>query len=365
MKAKILTLIMLFAALALSACAQAGIIMPVVDASASSIERTEVKCIRDTEDTRLLIQGTQGYCLQYPAEYDLALPSESEIMLIKRSMVNVTEPRAHIIVQPAAGKTVEQVADQLVADYSVPGLEITRTALTIDGEQAVVLDGLGGQDVNRQLVVIHEGTLYHLSFLPMDKSQVETYSQAQALFDTVIRTFNFRPESNVCPDCPPSASADEGQAEIDPQSASISGWVWHDLCDSGKDGQPPPAISTLVGCVGEETALGPYHANGVQDLVDPSIEGVVVSLGEGECPSTGLAEMSTIVTDLSYYFTSLSAGTYCVSIDPQREPNFSILRPGIWTYPYISQDIISTTVTLGPGEYRGMVNFGWDYQFKP
>lgn len=338
--------------------------MPVVDVSAQSGERTEVKCVRDTEDTRLLIQGVKGYCLQYPAEYDLAFPNESEIMLVKRSMVNVTEPSVHIQVQPATGKTVEQAADQLVADYSVPGLEVTRTALTIDGEEAVVLDGLSGQDVNRQLVVIHEDRLYHLVFIPMDKSQAETYSQAQALYETVVRSFNFHPESNVCPDCPSATDEDNSQTEKDPQAASISGWVWHDQCDSGKDGQSPP-LSTMVGCVFGETAIGPYHANGVQDLVDPLIEGVVVSLGEGECPSTGLAEMSTIVTDLSYSFTGLSAGTYCVSIDPQREPNFSILRPGIWTYPDISQDVISTTVTLDAGEYRGMVNFGWDYQFQP
>jgi hypothetical protein len=91
----------------------------------------------------------------------------------------------------------------------------------------------------------------------------------------------------------------------------------------------------------------------------------VVTLGEGECPSTGLAEVSTITSDLSYSFSGLKAGTYCVSIDPQREPNFSILRPGVWTYPTISQDVISTTVTLAAGEYKGMVNFGWDYQFQP
>jgi len=156
----------------------------------------------------------------------------------------------------------------------------------------------------------------------------------------------------------------EDQTQEDPGSAMISGWVWHDLCDSGKDGQTPP-LSTMVGCVFGETGIGPYHANGVQDLVDPLIEGVVVSLGEGECPSTGLAETTTIITDLSYSFSSLKAGTYCVSIDPQSEPNFSILRPGIWTYPLVSQGVISATVTVTAGEYKGMVNFGWDYQFRP
>jgi len=163
--------------------------------------------------------------------------------------------------------------------------------------------------------------------------------------------------------CTPAFRAPLEIEEVSP-GAMISGWVWHDQCESGKDGQPAP-VRVPSGCVNEVSSLGVYHADGVMATNEPLIEGVVVTLGEGECPATGLAEMYTITTDLSYSFTSLKAGTYCVSIDPQLEPNFSILRPGIWTYPTLSQDVISTTVTVSAGEYKGMVNFGWDYQFQP
>jgi len=164
--------------------------------------------------------------------------------------------------------------------------------------------------------------------------------------------------------CTPAFRGSSDTIQEVPPGASISGWIWHDQCESGKDGQPAP-VATPAGCINEVSPLGLYHADGVMATNEPLIEGVVVTLGEGECPATGLAEMSTITTDLSYSFTSLKAGTYCVSIDPQREPNLAILRPGIWTYPTLSQDVISTTVTVISGEYRGMVNFGWDYQFPP
>jgi hypothetical protein len=157
---------------------------------------------------------------------------------------------------------------------------------------------------------------------------------------------------------------EERQTQEDPQTAMISGWVWHDLCESGKDGEPAPA-TTPEGCVQEESPLGNFHADGAYSNTEPLIEGAVVTLGEGACPSTGLAKTSTIITDLSYSFSGLKAGTYCVSIDPQREPNFSILRPGVWTFPVTTQDVISATVRLTSGEYKGMVNFGWDYQFQP
>jgi len=183
--------------LILTACAPANVSGSKSEGALQSSGSNMGKCLRDTDETRLLVNVVQNYCVQYPAGYDIAYPNESEIMLIQRSMLNVEDPSAHIEVQPAEGLTVEQAADKLVADYAVPGMEVKRASLTVGGEQAIMLDGLSGQEVNRQVVVIHKDRLYHLMFLPMDESQAE----AQALYDTVVRSFNFRPDTNACPDC--------------------------------------------------------------------------------------------------------------------------------------------------------------------
>jgi hypothetical protein len=365
--------ILVLAVLALSACAQTSLAKPeAAETPTTSQVQPEVvvepesggdiggNCTRNSDETQLFVNFVQGYCLQYPVGYDLALANAGEVMFFKRSILSVSEPNFRIDVQPANGVSVEQAADKVELQYAIPGSEPARIELSMDGEKAIMLDGLSGQDPNRQVVVVHHDILYTLFFMQMDKNQPEVVAQAEQLYNTVVQSFNFRPEANACPDC--SASSDTIQ-EV-PPGAQISGWVWHDLCDSGKDGQPAP-VTTPPGCVNEVSPLGIYHADGVMATNEPLIEGVVVTLGGGECPSTGMAETSTIITDLSYSFTELKAGTYCVSIDPQREPNFSILRPGIWTYPTISEDVIQTTVTLTAGEYRGMVNFGWDYQFQP
>ena len=369
MKNRIFIHFLIFAALMFSACTPAVKVQSETEVAPSAdMKPPEVfidsetgqtvtgKCSRSSEDVRLLINSIHQYCLQYPAEYDVFFPNESEMMLIKRFVLNASEPSVSIKVQPAGAVTLEQAADQIAQDYAIPGMEPIREPLTIDGEAAIMLDGLSGQDPNRQVVVLHNGYLYRLYFIQMNKNQPEAYAQSETLYGTVIQSFNFSPDSNACPGCPAS--------EEDPQTAMISGWVWHDQCDSGKDGKPAP-VTTPPGCVKDDSSLGLYHADGVFATDEPLIEGVVVTLGEGECPATGLAETSAITTDLSYSFTGLKAGTYCVSIDPQREPTFSILRPGEWTYPVVSQGVIGTTVTVTVGEYRGMVNFGWDYQFQP
>ena len=155
--------------------------------------------------------------------------------------------------------------------------------------------------------------------------------------------------------------------ETEAKTGSISGWVWLDQCDSGLDGQSAPT-STPPGCIEESSPLGAYHADGVLDANELPIEGAVVKLRQRACSVTDLtkiiAQTMTLTSDISYSFTGLKAGTYCLSIDPQEEPNFSLLRPGLWTYPSVTEGIISTTVTLNPGENKFDVNFGWDYQFK-
>ena len=377
MKTRIFFNFLILAALVLSACSQVVAVSqkqeetPNAEAEPQAVftdaevgQTVTVKCSRSSDEVRLLINSFQGYCLQYPAEYDVFFPNESEVMLVKRSVLNVSKPSVNIKVQPSGELTLEQAADQIAQDYAIPGTEPIRESLTMDGEAAIMLGGLSGQDPNRQVVVQHNDQLYHLFFIEFNKSAPEVYTQFETLYNTVIQSFNFSPDSNACPGCPPASDTEADQIKEDPGSASISGWVWHDLCDSGQDGEPAKT-KTPKGCMEDVSALGNYHADGCLSINEPLIEGVVVMLGEGICPSTGMAEQSTIITDLSYSFTGLKAGTYCVSIDPQFEPNFSILRPGEWTYPAVEQGVIGTTVTLYPGEYRGMVNFGWDYQFEP
>lgn len=164
-----------------------------------------------------------------------------------------------------------------------------------------------------------------------------------------------------------SSTTFEWPVKSDEMTGSISGWVWHDECVSGLDGQPA-LTSTPPGCVNEESPIGPYHANGLLDQTEAPIESIIVKLREGDCTATSLTgvkdEIMTLGSDLSYTFMGLKAGTYCVSIDPQAEPNFTLLQPGLWTYPYVTQSIIAETVTIAAGENRLDVNFGWDHQFK-
>jgi hypothetical protein len=95
-------------------------------------------------------------------------------------------------------------------------------------------------------------------------------------------------------------------------------------------GQPIGADKQTTGCAQEGDH---YRANGIKENNEAIIPGVKVKLGAGPCLAIGLAEAETLATDLSYSFTGLKPGTYCVSIDPLTEPSLSKLQNGSWTYP--------------------------------
>jgi len=149
---------------------------------------------------------------------------------------------------------------------------------------------------------------------------------------------------------------------IVPEPASISGRVWHDLC-AVAGGEGGTAITPSAGCV--QSADGGYQANGLLETGEPGIGGVLVRLGAGACPASGLADATTD-TGGAYAFTGLSAGTYCVSVDALSAQNTSLL-PGSWTFPIVDAGSSATgyTVNLLAGERRSEVNLGWDYQLLP
>jgi hypothetical protein len=147
------------------------------------------------------------------------------------------------------------------------------------------------------------------------------------------------------------------------EKASVQGRLWHDLCAVAGGEGGTPAIPT-VGCV--RGTDGAYRANGVLETNEPGLGGVLINLGLGVCPASGLASITTNA-DGSYAFSDLAPGTYCVSIDPLQGANTGLLIPGGWTSPAEAVDdaVASYTLTLGAGEDRKDLNFGWDYQFLP
>jgi len=148
-------------------------------------------CPAPGEGQLLLRNETDGYCLLYPAAYTLDQTNPGVTDIVVDNVMNHWDPRLSIAVSDAAGQTLDDVAARLATDYAPPGFEITSQSITVAGEEAVLLDNLPGQDLNRRVAFLHDGTLYSLFIAPLGDEGSEVRQQAEMLYQLALESFRF------------------------------------------------------------------------------------------------------------------------------------------------------------------------------
>jgi len=134
-----------------------------------------------------------GYRVYLPKWVEIQETSPSSVLIMAPGVGHPGQQRAaaFIDVEPANGRSVEEIVEQVKADLG-PGFNIPPgTAMGLDKALAIVLSGLPGQDVNRQLFVVYNDLLVHITFVP-DTPQVGTpYWQMEDLYAMIVNTFHF------------------------------------------------------------------------------------------------------------------------------------------------------------------------------
>ncbi len=131
-----------------------------------------------------------GYSLYLPKGYQVLDENADETLLLAPGEGDPgMRGSAFIFVEPANSRTTEQVVEAFIAQQ-VPGLNISiGPAMDIEGSQALVVEGLPGQDPNRQLFMVHGDQLYHMTFVP-DSPQAAGYRQMLDIYAMVTNTFH-------------------------------------------------------------------------------------------------------------------------------------------------------------------------------
>jgi hypothetical protein len=156
---------------------------------------TGADCPAATADTQLLKNEKSGYCLLYPAGYKAEQPNPDETVLFSGSLQNVEAGRATIEVSDAGGRPAPEIAGGIAREIaaSLPGWGLKQNTLSLGGETAIMLDNVPGQDISRQVVLVHAGRLYRLTFVPADPAQAGPYQGMEKLYKTVVESFRFAP----------------------------------------------------------------------------------------------------------------------------------------------------------------------------
>jgi hypothetical protein len=126
-----------------------------------------------------------GFCILVPEGYEMVESAPGSLNIVAGGdLMNHTSPRVGIEVSAAGDRTLAGITDQMMADYVPVGTDVTSQTLTIDGDPAVLLDNLPGQDLNRRVVVKHNNLVYSLMFMPLSP-------EAEPLYQSVLASLHF------------------------------------------------------------------------------------------------------------------------------------------------------------------------------
>ncbi len=188
MKSRFLILVLVLVALAVSACARTAAGPPGADGAATS------GCPTPEEGLQLLVNEEVGYCVLYPAGLTVREHVENQ-RVIEGPMTESGQVIGIIQVTDAGERTLDEVVEERIlwaersAGPAAPIIE--RGTITLGGQEAVVLDNMPGQDINRQIIFVRDGQLYDLLFAPANEESGEVYQQMEALYTAVTTSFHF------------------------------------------------------------------------------------------------------------------------------------------------------------------------------
>ncbi len=156
----------------------------------------EAICLPAIEGTVQITKAAGGYCFLYPKGYEELQQLEEQTVLGVGSLLNFDDPRLHVDLEDAAGRTAADAADAVVTEFglALPDVQIPRSAIELDDHEAVVLDGVPGQEFTRQVFVVEGERLYRLTFMPADAALGERYERMETLYQTVIDSWRFVPQ---------------------------------------------------------------------------------------------------------------------------------------------------------------------------
>jgi len=163
------------------------------------LESTPVQT--SVNDTVELFSSDQlGLCFSYPQGYTQN-PYADTVQIVAPALPGSDiQGQFWLEISDSYNRTAEVIADEdmtyAVAQQGVPLENLDRWTVTLDGEQAVVLDGMPGQDLQRRVYVVHQQTLYILAFMPARSENKAVGDQMEALYAAVMNSWAWSPCSS-------------------------------------------------------------------------------------------------------------------------------------------------------------------------
>jgi len=147
--------------------------------------------VSETVELSLSDSNRLGFCFSYPLGYT-QIPYYDAVEITAPNLPdNDVSGLFWLEIRDSQNRTAEEIADQEVA--YVAGLNPGRWTVTLGGEQAIVIDGMPGQDLVRRVYIVHQQTLYILTFSPTRLENSIASGQMEILYTAVTSSWVWSP----------------------------------------------------------------------------------------------------------------------------------------------------------------------------
>ncbi len=158
-------------------------------ATPQEIGTTPADCPAPSAGEEVFVNAADGYCVLLPAGYIAETTAAGNTSIVQGSIMNHVDPRVGIEVTDAGDRTLDEISEQFVAEYA-PGFPVERSTTIVGGEDALVLDNLPGQDINRRVAVIRGDRLYSFFFTPLGE-EGEARAAFESFYQGILDSFEF------------------------------------------------------------------------------------------------------------------------------------------------------------------------------
>jgi len=146
--------------------------------------------------SELFSSDSLGLCFSYPQGYTQISADAVEIVAPDLPGSDV-KGFFWLEISDSKNRTAEEIADEdmtYAVDQQGVSLEnLGRWTVTLGGEQAVVLDGMPGQELQRRVYIVREQTLYMLGFWPARSENKAAGDQMEALYTLITSSWAWSP----------------------------------------------------------------------------------------------------------------------------------------------------------------------------
>jgi len=159
--------------------------------------------IRNGIPDRCRVQGHElyvdiegRYCFAYPLSFEERASLPGSASILGPPLDRGIEPVAAMLVievNPAPSSSdLGALTDDFLSEYAnLPVPPIAREPFELGGERAELLEVVPGREGSRDVLVLHDGMLYCLLFMPSVRDYPQAEPDVEALFEAVTSSFSF------------------------------------------------------------------------------------------------------------------------------------------------------------------------------